>query len=433
MICYNFRAAKIQKKVHDLSIQLESNLSAGIVRFLMVFFRGYRCANYERKSYFCTLFFNVMKKIQMVDIESQYLKAKAEFDSAIEEVLHQAQFVRGPQVTAFQHELESYVGAKYVVTCASGTDALQLALMSLDLQPGDEVITIPFTFVSTVEVIALLGLKPVFVDVRPDTFNMDVEQIEAAITDRTRVILPVHLFGQCVDMERLLQIAEKHNLKVVEDACQAIGAEVTFSDGTKHQAGTMGWIGCTSFFPSKNLGCFGDGGAVFTQDEKLAEKIRTLANHGMQERYHYEEVGINSRLDTLQAAILRVKLRYLDQYTFERRCAAESYSCMLKEEKRIKTPFTAPFSSHVFHQYTVQLRGVDRSSLVQKLKAAEIPTAIYYPVPLHLQKAYQHLGYKTGDFPISEMLSQNVLSLPMHSELTELQISYITQTLIQNL
>lgn len=374
-----------------------------------------------------------MEKIQMVDLQGQYAKIKEEMDNALQVVLSSARFVRGPEVTAFEEELASYTGAAHVVSCASGTDALQLALMALGLQPGDEVITVPFTFVSTVEVIALLGLKPVFVDVRPDTFCMDVTQVESVITPRTKAFIPVHLFGQCVDMEPILDIARRHKLFVVEDACQAIGAQVRFSDGSLHTAGTMGHIGCTSFFPSKNLGCYGDGGALFTQDGALAERLRVMANHGMRQRYHYECVGLNSRLDTLQAAVLRVKLRHLDSFTAARQAAAADYTAALADFSAVQTPAIAPHSTHVFHQYTLKLEGVARQPLVENLSAAGIPTAIYYPVPLHLQEAYVSLGYRTGDFPVSETLAQCVFSLPMHTELNREQIQYIVRILSQEL
>lgn len=374
-----------------------------------------------------------MEKIQMVDLQGQYAKIKGEMDSALQGVLASSRFVRGPEVAAFEEELASYTGSRCVVSCASGTDALQLALMALGLQPGDEVITVPFTFVSTVEVIALLGLKPVFVDVRPDTFCMDVTQVESAITPRTKAILPVHLFGQCVDMKPLLDIARSHGLFVVEDACQAIGAQVRFPDGSLHTAGTMGDIGCTSFFPSKNLGCYGDGGALFTQKETIAEKLRLMANHGMRQRYHYECVGLNSRLDTLQAAVLRVKLRHLDSFTAARQAAAADYTAALANSPFLETPAIAPHSTHVFHQYTLKLKGAERQSLVENLSAVGIPTAVYYPVPLHLQEAYSFIGYRRGDFPVSEHLSECVLSLPMHTELSQEQIQYIVRTLLQEL
>lgn len=371
----------------------------------------------------------MMKKIRMVDLNGQYQRIKSEVDAAMQRVVDQADFVNGNAVGEFAEALARYTGARHVIPCANGTDALRLALMALDLQPGDEVVTVPFTFVSTLEVIVLLGLKPVLVDVCPDTFVMDPDQLETAITSKTKAILPVHLFGQCVDMERILSIARAHNLYVVEDACQAIGAEVTFSDGTVHQAGTMGDVGCTSFFPSKNLGCFGDGGAVFTQKDELAAKIRSIANHGMSEKYYYERVGLNSRLDTLQAAILQVKLRHLDEYIAARQAAAARYNVALQNVAYLQTPALESYSTHVYHQYTLRILDGSRKARTERLSAHDIPYAIYYPLPLHLQQAYRHLGYSEGAFPVSEMLSRQVLSLPMHTELTEEQIHHITSTL----
>lgn len=365
----------------------------------------------------------------MVDLYGQYRKIQTEVDDAIRTVLHNTDFVRGTAVSEFETALAHFTHSKHVVTCANGTDALQLALMALDLQPGDEVITVPFTFVSTLEVIVLLGLKPVLVDVNPNTFVMDVEQLEAAITPKTKVVLPVHLFGQCADMERIMTIARNHNLYVVEDACQTIGAEVSFSDGTVRQAGTIGDVGCTSFFPSKNLGCFGDGGALFTQNDELAAKLRQLANHGMSQKYCYARVGLNSRLDTLQAAILQVKLRHLDEYIAARRTAAAQYNARLRHAGNLQTPATAPYSTHVYHQYTLRILDGSRDAHAEQLAAHDIPHAIYYPKPLHLQQAYQHLGYHEGDFPVSETLSKEVLSLPMHTELTDEQIQYIAEQL----
>lgn len=368
----------------------------------------------------------------MVDLQGQYLKAKSEIDLAIQKVLNDARFINGAPVTSFQNALSAYTGSPYVVTCGNGTDALQMALMSLDLNPGDEVITVPFTFVSTVEVVALLGLKPVFVDVSWDTFNMDVQQLEAAITERTRAIVPVHLFGQCANMEAILRIAKKYNLFVVEDACQAIGAAVQFSDGSVHQAGTMGDIGCTSFFPSKNLGCYGDGGALFVKDSQRAERIRMIGTHGSSVKYHHDIVGINSRLDTLQAAILEVKLKHLDDYIAARRKAAEFYRQALADSECFELPITADFSTHVYHQFTLKCKNGCRNSIVEKLKAAGIPSAIYYPIPLHLQKAYADLGYQKGDFPVAEALAESVLSLPMHTELDDQQLNYIVAHLLKD-
>lgn len=367
----------------------------------------------------------------MVDLQGQYLKIKDEIDAVVGNVVMSSRFINGPEVSAFQGELANYTKSKHVIPCASGTDALQLSLMALHLQPGDEVITVPFTFVSTVEVIALLGLKPVFVDVCPDTFNMDVDQLEKAITGKTKVILPVHLFGQCANMERIMEFAKKHHLYVVEDACQSLGAEVRFTDGSVQQAGTMGTMGCTSFFPSKNLGCYGDGGAVFTQDDALADQIRMMANHGMQNRYYYDCVGLNSRLDALQAAVLRVKLRHLDEYIAERRKAAALYAKYLMGNG-FQLPVTAPYSTHVFHQFTLKVESHRRTLLVEALRKAGVPTAVYYPLPIHLQKAYSWLGYQQGDFPVSEKLSKEVISLPMHTELQEEQIEYIAKIVNQN-
>jgi len=370
-----------------------------------------------------------MKSIQMVDLQGQYQKIREEIDEAAHGVLSESCFINGREVGAFQDELAAYTGVSHVLTCASGTDALQLSLMALGLQPGDEVITVPFTFVATAEVIALLGLRPVFVDVCPDTFCMDVSQLEAAITPRTRVILPVHLFGQCADMEAILRIAAEHQLFVVEDACQALGAKITFADGSVHQAGTMGDLGCTSFFPTKNLGCFGDGGAVFTNNDTLAARVRSMANHGMSKKYYYEQVGINSRLDTLQAAVLRVKLRHLNDYIAARQRVAAVYDHALASSEDIILPVRSSFTTHTFHQYTIQLKAANRDNVRQHLADAGVPTMVYYPCPLHLQKAYQYLPYEKGDFPVSEKLADTVLSLPMHTELSEEQIHFITAQL----
>jgi len=358
--------------------------------------------------------------MQMVDLHNQYLKIRDEVEAAWAEVMDSGAFIRGKAVKEFEENLSRYLGGSRVVTCGNGTDALQIALMALDLHPGDEVITPPFTFIATAEVIALLGLKPVFVDVEERTFTLDVDKVEAAITPRTKVILPVHLFGQCADMEPLLEIARRHNLYVVEDACQAIGATYTFSDGTVRMAGTMGHIGCTSFFPSKNLGCFGDGGALFIQDEKLAGEAACIANHGSVQKYHHERIGINSRLDSLQAALLNVKLRYLDEYIRARQTAAAKYNQLLAGCDQLTVPQVAPHSTHVYHQYTLRLaNSVDRVQVQAELKAAGIPSMVYYPVSLHLQPAFAFLGHQRGDFPVAEHLADTVLSLPMHTELTD--------------
>lgn len=366
-----------------------------------------------------------MKPIQMVDLQGQYANIREEVDEAVRRVLAEAHYINGPEVSDFASALAARTGAAHAVTCASGTDALLLALRALDLQPGDEVVTVPFTFVSTIEVIATLGLKPVLVDVTPDTFCMDVSKIEAAITPRTKAILPVHLFGQCADMERILTSARQHKLFVVEDACQALGAEVTFSDGSVHQAGTMGDVGCTSFFPTKNLGCFGDGGAALTNSDELAAAMRSIANHGMSQKYYYEHIGINSRLDTLQAAVLNVKLPHLTDYIRARQRAASLYDEALAGCPGVTTPAKASYSTHTYHQYTLRVAPEHRDNLRQRLAGAGIPTMVYYPLPLHLQAAYRNLGYHEGDFPVSETLSKEVLSLPMHTELTEEQIHFI--------
>ena len=365
----------------------------------------------------------------MVDLKTQYERLKSDIDAGIREVIESTQFVKGPQVSRFQEHLAEYTGAKHVIAVGNGTDALQIALMALGLRPGDEVITPTFTFIATAEVVALLGLKPVVVDVDWGTMNMSVEAVRKAITPRTKAIVPVHLFGQCADMEPLLEIAREQGLYIVEDACQAIGARYTFSDGTVRQAGTMGHIGCTSFFPSKNLGCYGDGGALFTNDDALAEKIAAIANHGCKVRYHHDEVGVNSRLDSLQAAILDVKLRHLDEFTAARNRAAAYYDEVLGSDPRWLIPERQAHSTHVYHQYTLRMTGIDRDSVQQQLKEKGIPSMIYYPVPLHMQKAYRDARYKEGDFPVAEKLVRCVLSLPMHTELDNEQLEYITQTL----
>ncbi len=355
----------------------------------------------------------------MVDLKGQYNKIKPQIDAAIREVIDNTAFINGPAVKRFQKHLAEYLQVKHVITCGNGTDALQLALMALNLQPGDEVITTSFTFIATAEVIALLKLTPVLVDVLPDTYNIDPEAVKKAITSRTKVIIPVHLFGQTADMQRIMEIANENNLFVVEDTAQALGADFTNPENGKIQkAGTIGTIGCTSFFPSKNLGAFGDGGAIFTNDDTFAERLRMLANHGMKVRYHHDYVGVNSRLDTLQAAILDVKLAYLDEYAASRQKAAAFYNEAFSGCEKITTPVTASFTTHVFHQYTMVLRDVDRKALMDYLAKHDIASAVYYPVPLHLQKAYRDDRYGEGDFPVTEALSQSVMSLPVHTELT---------------
>lgn len=367
----------------------------------------------------------------MVDLQSQYARIKDEVDKGIQGVIDSAAFIKGPKVAEFQKNLETYLGVKHVIPVGNGTDALQIALMALGLKPGDEVITPTFTFIATAEVVALLGLTPVVVDVDPDTFCISIDAIEKAIGPKTKAIVPVHLFGQNANMEALLRLAKKHNLFVVEDACQSIGAEYIFSDGKRVKSGCMGNIGCTSFFPSKNLGCFGDGGAIFTNDDELAAKMRAVANHGMVVRYHHDSIGVNSRLDTIQAAVLDVKLKYLDNYNAARLKAAKYYNKAFALNDKLTTPITAEYTTHVFHQYTLKLHGVDRAALQKYLADKGIPSMIYYPIPLHLQKAYQDARYKAGDFPVAEMLSATVISLPMHTELDENQLKLITESVIE--
>jgi len=372
-----------------------------------------------------------MEDIKMVDLRKQYLRMKNEIDQAMQEVIESTTFINGPAVHKFQKNLESYLDVKHVIPCANGTDALQIALMALNLEQGDEVITSSFTFVATVEVIELLKLKPVFIDVDPLTFIVKPDDIEKAITPKTKVIMPVHLFGQSADMEEIMAIATKHNLYVVEDTCQSIGSDVYYSDGSSKKSGTIGHIGCTSFFPSKNLGCYGDGGAIFTNDEQLAKDMRSIVNHGMTIRYYHDKIGVNSRLDSLQAAVLDVKLRYLDEFSNARRKAADVYNTLLGSHPKLKVPYRNTNSTHVFHQYTLLAEGFNRDELIAYLQTKNIPAMIYYPVPLHLQKAYQHLGYKEGDLPVTETLSKQVFSLPMHTELTEEEQTYICNHILE--
>jgi len=372
-----------------------------------------------------------MKKIQMVDLGTQYEKMQGEIDNAVLNVIRSTAYINGPEVKEFQKELENYLGVKHVIPCANGTDALQIAMMALGLQPGDEVITASFTYVATAEVIALLRLRPVLVDVDPITFNINPEAIKKAITPKTKAIVPVHLFGQCADMEPIMKIAKENNLFVVEDVAQAIGAEYTYADGSKKKAGAIGTIGCTSFFPSKNLGCYGDGGAIFTNDDSLAGKLRMIANHGQSVQYVHDSIGVNSRLDSVQAAILRIKLRQLDNYAKARNAAAAYYNNAFANNPKLKTPQTAKNTTHVFHQYTLQCVGVDRNKLREHLMSKDIPAMIYYPIPLHMQKAYTDPRYKQGDFPVTEQLCASVISLPMHTELTEEQLKYITSSVLE--
>jgi UDP-2-acetamido-2-deoxy-ribo-hexuluronate aminotransferase len=371
-----------------------------------------------------------MEPIRMVDLITQYHKIKPEVDAAIENVMKQAAFINGPEVKAFQSELEAYLNVPHVIPCANGTDALQVAMMALNLQPGDEVITATFTYVATAEVIALLKLKPVLVDVDPETFLINPAAVEAAITPKTKAIVPVHLFGQCADMDEILRIAKAHDLYVVEDTAQAIGADYTFTDGKKAKAGTMGTIGATSFFPSKNLGCFGDGGAIFTHHDELAAKMRMIVNHGQSKRYYHDSIGVNSRLDSIQAAVLRIKLRLLDSYNSARQRAAAVYDEAFKDHPKVEIPVRAKNSNHAFHQYTLKVHDVDRNGMQAFLAEKNIPSMIYYPVALHMQSAYQDDRYGKGAFPVTEQLVDQVISLPMHTELTEEQQNLIIHSVL---
>ncbi len=373
----------------------------------------------------------MIKEIRMVDLHSQYLRIKKEIDAAISEVIDSCEFINGPQVNLFQHNLENYLGVKHVIPCANGTDALQIALMSLNLKPGDEVITTDFSFIAVVEVIMLLGLKPVIVDVDPNTFQISADGINQAMTEKSKVIVPVHLFGQCANMERILQLADKNKLAVIEDTAQALGSTYQLTTNYKAFAGTMGDFGTTSFFPSKNLGCYGDGGAIFTNKDDLAQMSRSLTNHGMKVRYYYDHVGINSRLDTFQAAVLNAKLKYLDKYHLARQAAANYYDKAFESCSALWIPARDPKSSHIFHQYTLVTSGVNRDELKIHLHSKGIPSIVYYPVPLHLQNAYRNLGYREGDFPVAEHLCNSVISLPMHTELDEEQLNYITDSVLE--
>jgi UDP-2-acetamido-2-deoxy-ribo-hexuluronate aminotransferase len=379
-----------------------------------------------------------MKKIQMVDLPGQYKHIKETVDASIFEVLNSAAYINGPYVKEFQADLEKYLNVKHVIPCANGTDALQIAMMGLGLEQGDEVITADFTFAATVEVIGLLKLTPVLVDVEDDTFNIDIDALKKAITPKTKAIVPVHLFGQCANMEAVMEIAKEHNLFVIEDNAQAIGADYKFSDGTTKKSGTIGDVGTTSFFPSKNLGCYGDGGAIFTNNDDLAHIIRGIVNHGMYKRYYHDVVGVNSRLDSIQAAVLKTKLPLLDSYCESRRNAARFYNNAFAINKDIITPTTKSCGAvcdtcncHVFHQYTLKIMNGKRNELHQHLLDNNIPNAIYYPVPLHAQKAYKDERYNEGDFKVTNQLIETVISLPMHTELEKDQLEFITKTILQ--
>ena len=370
-----------------------------------------------------------MRNIGMVDLQGQYQRIKPEIDDAIQSVLNSTEFIQGPPVKQFEKAFSTFHDGAQVISCANGTDALQIAMMALGFKPGDEVILPVFTYVATAEVIALLGLKPVFVDVDEKTFAINIDQVENKITSKTVAIVPVHLFGQCAPMEPLLALTKKHNLFLIEDFAQAIGSIYTSTDGVSRKAGTLGTIGCTSFFPSKNLGCYGDGGAILTQDTTLAATIRMIANHGQRVKYYHDVIGLNSRLDTLQAAILSVKLNYLHEYEQKRNEVASFYDQNLARISFLEIPYRASYSTHVFHQYTIQLKGIDREAFKKFLQSKSIPSMIYYPLPLHFQKAFKIKGIEAGSFPVSEALSLSVLSLPIHTEMSQEQLSYICETI----
>lgn len=372
-----------------------------------------------------------MRPLQMVDLKQQYQNIKSEIDAAVINVLESSAFINGPQVQSFAAALADYHGVKHVIPCANGTDALQIAMMALDLQPGDEVITPSFTYIATTEVVALLKLTPVFVEVDTKTFCIDPVAIEKAITPRTKAIVPVHLYGQAANMEEIMRIAAAHNLAVIEDNAQAIGAEYAFSDGTVKKTGAIGTIGTTSFFPSKNLGGYGDGGAITTNDDILADKIRMIANHGQSRRYYHDMVGCNSRLDTIQAAILEVKLKYLDNYIEARRKAADFYDHAFTGQIGVTTPYRAPYSRHVFHQYTLLLEGIDRTGLHDYLAQQNIPSMIYYPVPAHRQKMFENFGSANQQLPQTDWLTERVISLPMHTEMEEEQLQHIASHVLR--
>lgn len=372
-----------------------------------------------------------MRSIQMVDLKQQYQKIKSEIDRAVLNVIESAAFINGPQVQSFAASLAQYNGVKHVIPCANGTDALQIAMMALNLQPGDEIITPSFTYIATTEVIALLKLTPVFVDVDPKTFCIDPAAIEKAITPKTKAIVPVHLYGQAANMEAIMKIAKEHNLFVIEDNAQAIGCDYYFSDGTTKKTGSIGTIGTTSFFPSKNLGGYGDGGAITTNDDELAVKLKMVANHGQSKRYYHDVVGCNSRLDTIQAAILDIKLKYLDDYIEARRKVADYYDDAFQAHPKITTPFRASYCRHVFHQYTLLVEGIDRNKLHDYLASRNIPSMIYYPVPAHRQKMFAQFNSSSTELPVTDWLTERVISLPMHTELDSEQLSYITSSVLE--
>ncbi|TCJ17647.1 DegT/DnrJ/EryC1/StrS family aminotransferase [Flaviaesturariibacter flavus] len=371
-----------------------------------------------------------MRPIQMVDVKQQYLRIKEEIDAAVLKVLESTAFINGPEVKQFAADLAAYNGSKHVIPCANGTDALQIAMMALGLQPGDEVITPSFTYIATTEVIALLGLTPVFVDVDPKTFCIDPEGIRKAITPKTKAIVPVHLYGHAAEMEAIMQIAQEHGLHVIEDNAQAIGCDYTYSDGRKVKTGAIGTVSGTSFYPSKNLGAYGDGGAMMTNDDALAAQLTMVANHGQSKRYYHDVVGCNSRLDTIQAAILGIKLRFLDEYIDARIQVADAYDAAFAGDDKIRTPFRAANCKHVFHQYTIILDGVDRDAFAAYLQEKGIPSMIYYPVPAHRQKMFDHFGGARFELPVTDWLTERVISLPIHTEMDAEQLEYITSNIL---
>jgi UDP-2-acetamido-2-deoxy-ribo-hexuluronate aminotransferase len=371
-----------------------------------------------------------MQRIQMVDLQGQYRKIKEEIDASISEVISSSVYINGSSVKKFEDELALYIGSRHCISCGNGTDALLIAMMALDIKRGDEIIMPAFTFIAAAETAVLLGIKPVFVDSRADTFNIDASKIADAISPRTKAIIPVHLFGQCAEIDAIMEISRQYNIPLIEDAAQSLGAEYSLKDKSIKKAGSAGNIGITSFFPSKNLGCFGDGGALFTNDDQLSEKIRMLTNHGQKEKYLHEAIGLNSRLDTLQAAILNVKLKKITIYAEARRDAAAFYDKALGLASDIVIPFRDKKSSHVFNQYSLILKKRDRDNFRKFLNSKDIPSMVYYPIPVHLQKAYAYLGYKKGDLPVAEHLCKNIISLPMHTELTEDQLSYICENIL---
>lgn len=372
-----------------------------------------------------------MNEIRMVDLNKQYLDLKSDIDNAVMDVMHSSAFINGKPVKQFAAELSDYLSVDHVISCANGTDALQIALMALELKPNDEIIVPDFTFISTIETVALLGLKPVIADILPETFNIDPLAVENAITNKTKAIIPVHLFGQCADMYSIMKIAQKHGLYVIEDAAQALGSSYAMNNQPAKKAGTIGTIGCTSFFPSKNLGAYGDGGAIFTGDEKLAEKMKAIANHGSLKKYYHKYIGVNSRLDTMQAAILRVKLPLLDKHIEYRRKAAQYYDSKLSRCSSFTVPYRDKNAYHTFNQYTVQINNVNRDCLINYLKSKKIPAMVYYPLPLHLQEAFGYLNYKKGDFPVTEELCNTVFSLPMHPDLMPEHLDTIAEAVLQ--